>query len=255
MIGIAFAPHDQGRVPGQVQAILGAHHLPGVIDHRPQLAHEGAPALRVRQGRVRLPALGEARRPDALALEPPAHGLAAPQHEPRERDGKHGLGTREGERPEQRAHVPTEPAARDQDHALAQLRKLVGELQRNATAQRVAHQRGPVDAQGAEQVSEEAGVRAEGVVAPRLRGHAVAGKVRRQHPVPPGQPLHRLVPGPGVAGDPVDQEQGLPLALEPVGDVVPVKGQVVNLEHGGHRRDPSALRRPWLAAGGSPARW
>ena len=72
-----------------------------------------------------------------------------------------------------------EAAAGDEHEALAALGELVGELHRDAAAERVADDRRALVAERGQQVAHAAGVRAERVVAARRRRLAVAEQVGR----------------------------------------------------------------------------
>src|SRR5262249_53989463 len=63
---------------------------------------------------------------------------------------------------------PPEPAARDEHEPFAALGELVGELHRDAAAERVPDDARPLVPEGAEEIAHAAGIRAEGVVAPGL---------------------------------------------------------------------------------------
>jgi hypothetical protein len=103
---------------------------------------------------------------------------------------------------------------------------LVGQLHRDATAEGVAHDRGPVDAEADEQIAQERRVSAQRVVAHRLVGGAMPQQVRRQHAVPGRQALHRLDPRARAPRDAMDEQDGLPLPLHPVGQLVAIDGSV-----------------------------
>ena len=74
-------------------------------------------------------------------------------------------------------HLAPEAAAGDEREALAALRELVGELHRDAAAERVADDGRLLVAEGEADVAQAAGERAERVVAARLRRLAVAEQV------------------------------------------------------------------------------
>ena len=73
--------------------------------------------------------------------------------------------------------LAAEPAAGDEREALAALRELVGELHRDAAAERVADDGRALVAERERDVAEPARKRAERVVAARLRRLAVAEQV------------------------------------------------------------------------------
>ena len=78
-------------------------------------------------------------------------------------------------------HLAAEAAAGDQDEALAALGELVGELHRDAAAERVADDRRAVVAERDHRVADGARVCAERVVAARLGRLAVAQQIGREH--------------------------------------------------------------------------
>ena len=92
------------------------------------------------------------------------------------------LGTGQSRRPQDRADVRPEAAAGDQHQPLDHLRKLVGELHRDAAAERVADQGRPLVAEGQHQVAEAAGEGAQRSnrrrPAPRSRGPGSRGRSR-----------------------------------------------------------------------------
>ncbi len=91
---------------------------------------------------------------------------------------QHELGARQRRGAQQQAHLAAEPAAVDQHEPLAPLGELVGELHRDAAAERVPDEGRAVVAERDEQVAHGARVRAERVVAARLGRAAVAEQVR-----------------------------------------------------------------------------
>ena len=86
-------------------------------------------------------------------------------------------------RAQDRADVGAEAAAGDQHQALDQLRKLVGELQRDTAAEGVPDQRGPLVAERQQQVAQAAGEAAERVVPAAGLREPVAGEVGGDHRV------------------------------------------------------------------------
>jgi hypothetical protein len=102
-------------------------------------------------------------------------------------------------------HLAAEAAGVDQHQALDALRELVGELHRDAPAERVADQAEPVVPERGEQVADAAGVAAERVVAARLGRLAVAEQVGRDDVRRLAEPLHHPLPLGGARGDAVDQ--------------------------------------------------
>jgi hypothetical protein len=116
-----------------------------------------------------------------------------------------------------------EPAAGDEDQALAQLRVLIGELHRHAAAQRVPHERRPLDAEHLQEVAHAAGEGAQRVIAARLGGGAVAQEVGGDDVVALGQRGRHRLPGERGRADAVQQDDGLPLSPAAVADGVAVE--------------------------------
>ena len=146
-------------------------------------------------------------------------------------DEEVGAGERGGA--QDRAHLGAEPAAGDQHQAFDHLRELVGELHRDAAAERVTDHGGALVAERQQQVAQAAGQRADRVVAATGLGGTVAGKIGGDHGVVAGQRLDHLAPVLACAGDAVDQQQHRPLAGLHVGDRAAVDGGGLN-PHLGH---------------------
>ena len=94
------------------------------------------------------------------------------------RRGDEEVGAREGGGAQDRADLGAEPAAGDEDEALDQLGELVGELHRDAAAERVADERRALVAEDEQQVAQAAGERAERVVARAAADAPWPGQVR-----------------------------------------------------------------------------
>jgi hypothetical protein len=116
-----------------------------------------------------------------------------------------------------------EPAARDEDEALAQLGVLIGELHRHAAAQRVPDDRGALDTDQLQQVAYSAGEGPQRVVAAGLGRGAMAQEVGRDDVVGLGQRGPHRLPGQRVGADAVEQDDGRSLACAEVADVVAVE--------------------------------
>jgi hypothetical protein len=143
--------------------------------------------------------------------------------------------------------VLAQPAARHQHEPLAALGKLVGELHRDAAAERVADDARALDVQPDQQVADSGGESAQGVVAARLGRLAVAQQVGRDHGVVVGQLDHRLIPLGGAAGDAVDQHHGRAVAGDVEADAVAVEAHLGALDvRNGRYRAPAGL---WLGSG------
>ena len=95
--------------------------------------------------------------------------VAGVAQEAREEHGQEVLGAWQREGSQGPAHLAPEPAAAHHDQALAQLGILIGELHRDAAAERLPDERRPLDAERSdEQIAQPARVGAERVVAERL---------------------------------------------------------------------------------------
>jgi hypothetical protein len=111
----------------------------------------------------------------------------------------------------------------DEHQALAALRKLIGELHRHSTAERMPDDRAALVAEHAEQVANSAGVRTKRVICPRLRGQAMPQEVWGNDRVAFGQWGQYLLPGRRASGDAVDEyQQGAPPG-SPIADAVAVQ--------------------------------
>jgi hypothetical protein len=125
----------------------------------------------------------------AGALEPARHALGAGERDQRR-------GARQRDRAQQRRHLRTEAAARDEPEPLHAVRELPEEHHRDAAAERVPdHGRAP-DPQRGQQIADDRRVRAQRVVAAGGRRVAVADEVGRDHRVALGQLERHLPPVP-----------------------------------------------------------
>jgi hypothetical protein len=147
-------------------------------------------------------------------------------------------------RTQHRRELRTEAAAADQDQPLGAFRELIGELQPDASAEAVARDRRLWMAERDEEVSQRRGVGAEGVVAGRGVGVAVAGEIRRDHGVRDGEGADEVPPGVAVTAQPVDEQQGFTRAGGRVGDSAAGEfAAVPDQRHGG------GCRRAGLSCG------
>ncbi len=115
--------------------------------------------------------------------------------------------TRQGGGAEQRRHLGAEPPARDKDEPFAHLRVLVGELQRDAAAQRVPDDGGRRDAEQHQQVAHPIGEAAQRVVRPWLVAVPVSEQVGRDNRVVLRQQRQDRVPRPVRVAETVDEQQ------------------------------------------------
>ena len=206
---VALAPDDQQRQRlGQVEAVEGGDPLAVGADHRAQGRQERLAALGVGERRVAARDLGDVGGgPQAEQPEPAAEHRARPLPDPGG-GGDEEIGAGQRRRPQDRADVGAEAAAGDQHQALDHLRELVGELQRDAAAERVADQGRPLVAERQQQVAQPAGEAAQRVVAAagrrERRGRGSRGRSRC------GRSAERLdhrAPVLRGAGHAVDQQQ------------------------------------------------
>ena len=121
------------------------------------------------------------RRPTRPSRPPSA--AAEPDEALRRERGQDVVGDRQRRGAQQHVDVAAEPAAGDEHEPLGALGELVGELHRDAAAERVPDDRHAVVAERGDDVARAAGVGAERVVAARRRGLAVAEQVGRDHRV------------------------------------------------------------------------
>ena len=136
-------------------------------------------------------------------------------------------------------HLAAEPAAGDEHQALDALGELVGELHRDAAAERVPEHRHALVAERRGDVARAAGVGAERVVAARRRRLAVAHQVRRDQREALAQQRRDALPGLRRVGDPVQQQQRGAAAGGPVAHAVAVQLQLSGLEvHHPHLSSP-----------------
>jgi hypothetical protein len=201
---------------------------------------EGAPGLRVGQGRVPARHLRDVgARSQAHPGENLPQGSAEPEHALArdQRQDELGAGQRGGA--QKRVNLTTEAAAGDHDQALAEDRILVGELHRDAATQRVADDRGAAVTQRDQQIAHAHGVGAEGVIADGLGGLAMTQEVGRHDGVVLREDGRHVRPLLGRPSDPVDQENDRSGPRGPVAHPVPVELDLVRrLEVARHFRQP-----------------
>ena len=115
---------------------------------------------------------------------------------------------------------------------------LVGELHRDAAAERLPDDRGALGPDRDHQVAQDIGMGAEGVVVLRLVGLAVPEKIGRDHRVAPRERRKHLLPRRRASAQPVDQQQygacsTRRVAADAVDELVAMKDDVTLL-HGCH---------------------
>ena len=183
MMRVALAPDQhEWDVLGQVEAVAGVDALAARLDDRAQGVHERLARLAViERGVAAGHLLDVGARAQSQAVEKAAHGAAGVEDPAAGQQRQHPL--RSGQRgcSQERADLAAQAAAVHQHQPLAALRELVGQLHRDAAAERVPDECGAVVAQRHEHVPHAAGVRAERVVAARLGGLAVPDQVGSDH--------------------------------------------------------------------------
>ena len=184
---------SSGSVLGQVEAVEGGDALALGADHRAQGREEGLAARRRRRARRSRGRPRRRRRWAAGRPSPRPRPSTEPTWLPTPAvggDEEIGAGQRRGA--QDRAHLGPEAAAGDQHQALDHLRELVGELHRDAAAERVADQGRALVAEGEQQVAQAGGEAAERVVAAAGSESPWPGQVGGDHGVVAGQRLdHR----------------------------------------------------------------
>ena len=130
-------------------------------------------------------------------------------------------------RAQRRGHRPLDAAGPDEHEALGALGVLVGELHRDAAAERVADEGGAVDVEHRQEIAHAVGVGGDGVVAAGLVGAAVPEQVGRDDGVVAGEVVEQRRPGRRVVADAVDQQQDRALARHPEGAPVAVHRPVL----------------------------
>ena len=164
---VAPAPEDQHRHAGrEVQLVARVDALAAEVEDRARRVQEGAAGVLVAERRE---AVGDPWR-SGLGCSPTrasqraGRGARAEHAGPRERR-QHEVGAREGRGAQHHVDLASEAAAGDEREALDALGELVGELHRDAAAERVADDRRALVAEREQQVADEARERAERVVA------------------------------------------------------------------------------------------
>src|SRR3954454_19784546 len=102
--------------------------------------------------------------------------------------------------PDERAALAAEPAARHEHHPFDVLRELVGELHDHAAAERVPHERRPLDIESLDKVAQPTCKGPDRVVSAQPSRRAMAGQVGGDHVEALGEPAHDRRPLEGVAG-------------------------------------------------------
>ena len=136
---VVLAPHDQRRQQGgEAEPVLRADALAAGLDHGPHGVQERLARARVVE---RLEAAAE-HLDVAAGAQPDAPQQAAdlapePEQPARGERGQHVVGARQRGGAQDEVHLAAEPAAGDEHEALRALGELVGELHRDAAAERV----------------------------------------------------------------------------------------------------------------------
>ena len=167
---VGVAPDDQGRyLVGEVEAVEGGDALALLVDHRAHRVDEGVAGPLLGERGVAACELGQVGAGlDADLCRDRANCIAG-AHRPLAGDQRQNpLGARQGGGAEQRVDLPPEAAGGDQRHPVDVLGEEVGELHRDATAERMADDGSALEAEHGEQVADPGGVGAQRVVAARL---------------------------------------------------------------------------------------
>ena len=171
MVESLLAPHDQRRQDrGEVQAVDGAHALAAGC-RSPSARCAGAPGASLPFAATRSRASSTARSP--LGRDPPEPQRLRDRRGPCPDSARGEHRAAPSRRPGSAAARSSrwtslaETAAGDEHEPLAALGELVGELHRDAAAERVPDDRDAVVAERGQQVADAAGVRAERVVTAR----------------------------------------------------------------------------------------
>ena len=163
---VGSSPDDQhGHAFGEVQAVAGVDALALGADHGAQGCQEGGAPVTVGERRVSAGDLGDIRvRAQADGRQAPRERRSGDASRPCGR-GDEQVCARERGGAQHGTDLRAEPAAADQHEALGGLGELVGELHRDAAAQRVPDERRAIVTERDEQVAQAGGERPERVVA------------------------------------------------------------------------------------------
>ena len=229
----SFSPHtiSAGERGREREPAVRADALAAGLDDRPQSVEERL----ARAGVVELREAARqhadvARRPQPDAGEQAAEITAQPDQPLRGERGEHVVGARQGSGAQQQVDLAAEPATGDEHEALTALWELVGELHRDAAAERVPDDRDALVAERGGDVASAAGVGAEGVVATRGRGLAVAEEVGRDHREALAQQRRHPRPRLRRVRDPVQQQQRRAAPGDPVAHALAVQRHLVLFE-------------------------
>ena len=210
---------SDGYARGQVQPVAGVDALTVGADDRAQRGEErgrDGPGRRARRSRAR----PRRRRRWAAARRSPGR-VRAPIRRARPAAAVAAMNRfAPGSAAARRTGLTSGPeaAAGDEHQALGDLGELVGELHRDAAAERVSDERRAFVAEHDQQVAQAGGERPERVVAAAGRRGAVPGKIGRDHRVVARERLDHLLPVRVCARHPVDQEQHRAAAGGDVGE-------------------------------------
>ncbi len=203
---ITRSPDDQHRdVLDQVEAVYRADTLAAGVDDRAQRRQECIPSLPVSKQGIHIRHLDK-----VTAQTKPKHRMAFEvRYRPPHRRGSYGdkpPSTRERHGAHRQADLLAESPTRDKHQTLDELWELVGELDRDATAERVTDERGALMTENEKQIAQVGGKTPNGVVPARSRS-PVSRKVRGDHGVALRQRLDHGSPFRPAATHTVDQEQ------------------------------------------------
>ena len=247
---VALAPDDEERDRlGEVETVRGVDPLAPDVDDRPQRVQERRARLAVGERRVAaqdLADVGVHAQPDAAEQAPDepagAHDAIVDQ------ERQHELRARKAGGAQQGADLPAQAAAAHEDQPLAVLGELVGELHRDAAAQRVPDEGRAIVPQRQQQVADPAGVGAQRVVAAGLGRLAVAEQIGRDDGEALGEVREHVGPRGRRRRDPVDEHERRPAAGRAEEDAMAVQDDLAQLVVRGGSHQGAAIRatvRKW----------
>jgi hypothetical protein len=151
---VVGAPHEEGRhLVGEVEAVERRDLLPVGPDHAAHGVQEGVARALLDKGGVAAGELGEVGARLEAELAGDLVDRLAGVHRPLARQQRQDpLGAGQGGGAQEGMDLTAEPARVDQRHPLDVLGEEVGELHRDASAQRVADDGAPVEVEHGQQV-------------------------------------------------------------------------------------------------------
>ena len=201
---VVGAPHQQRRdLVHEVEPVAGADPLATVVHDGAQGVDERAADVSVGEAGVRPGRLDHARvGPESDGGAQPADGAGSGDQVPVGHQPHEVVGARERGRTEGDADLGAQPATRHEGETVAAFRVLIGELHRDPAAERVTDHRCGAMPQLVEEVTDEARVRPERVVAWRRRRPPVPREVEHHDGAPRRKVGDDRVPRPIVPARP-----------------------------------------------------